>query len=143
MFRIAILFMLITGSLYASDKNPFDKVSEEEKEKLAQTTKLERLYEINELNLINVEFGLGYMEQMTSDNLTVNDSKFAQDLSSGKTFSISYFHYYESEFGFGLIVSYYSSNASIKVIDENDNIYTLKDNVTIPAFNVGPVPGRP
>lgn len=136
MKKILILLLFISGTLFAGETNPFDKVSEKEKEDIKNTTEEERLYEIQEIMILSFNYGFGYMAVMTGSNISVDDVNFADDLASGNTFEIALHRYYENNLGFGLVFSYYYSNASIKVMNENNQISMLTDKVKIPSLNV-------
>jgi hypothetical protein len=122
------------GMLCADDSNPFDKVSQEQKDEMKNTTEEERMYELQEMKLIYINFGYSTMANMEPSNLWVDDDDFASDLSSGIAFEIGYHHYNEKNIGFGLAYNYHSSNGSIKVCDTNGNIGTLDKTLKIPSL---------
>lgn len=136
MKRILILLLLFTGSLFAGETNPFDKVSEQEKEEMKNTTEEERLYELNDIMIFSFDYGFSNMTQMTGNNLVVDDENFAENLASGSTFGIEFHRYKKNHLGFGLVFKYYTSEASIKVMNEYDQISKLTDKVKIPALSL-------
>lgn len=136
MKKILILLLLIGGTLFAGETNPFDKVSEKEKEEIKNTTEEERIYEIHEIMILSFNYGFSNMAKMTGSNLIIDEANFAENLASGSLFGIELHRYKKSNLGFGLIFNYYSSKASIEVMDENGQIATLTDKVKIPALSL-------
>lgn len=136
MRKMLILLLLIGGTLFASETNPFDKVSHEEKEELKNTTEEKRLYELHDIMIFSFDYGFSNMAQMTGNNLVVDDDNFAENLASGFTFGIEFHRYKKNKLGFGLIFKYYSSEASIEVINEYGQTSKLIDKVKIPTLSL-------
>ena len=128
--------MFSWGTLFAGETNPFDKVSQKEKEKLKNTTTKERIFEIHDLMVFSINGGLSNMAKMTGSNLIVDDENFSENLSSGLTFGLEYHRYMKEKLGFGIAFNYYTSAASIKVMNDSGQISKLSNKVKIPTLSL-------
>ena len=145
MRNLIIIGLLLTCIILNAQtgSNPFDFVSEQEKEEYKGLSKIEIWHKKkNEMIVLNCGFGMGFLKNDFEKTTNSEINQFNSDLTQGINISASLMYYTKLNIGFGAAGDFYKSRAVLKnILIEDDNGNSLgtanySEEYSIPSFGL-------